>query len=225
MTEPSRTRRRFLVGTGIATTVALAGCSGAPNSEPDEQSTDENSTGGDDESHAESHDAALEGPSASATVTMVTTDDGTHFEPHVVWVEQGGTVTWELESGSHTTTAYAADNDAPQRIPDDADAWDSGTISEAGGTFEHTFETTGVYDYFCVPHESTGMLGSVVVGEPDAQGQPGLQEPQDGLPGEAAGKVESLNGTVTDALGGSSEGGDDAGSEDEDGHDHTEDDH
>ena len=29
-------------------------------------------------------------------------------------------------------------------------------------TDEHTFETTGTYPYFCVPHES-GMVGTVVV--------------------------------------------------------------
>lgn len=221
MNERSRTRRRFLVGAGMATTVGLAGCAGTPSSESDQHNPDQNSSGADNETHAESHDAALKGPSASATVTMSSTDDGTHFEPHVVWVEQGGTVTWELKSGSHTTTAYATDNDAPQRIPEDAEPWDSGTISEAGETFEHTFQTPGVYDYYCVPHEATGMLGSVVVGEPDTQAQPGLQAPQEELSDEAAQKVESLNESVTDALGGSGKGG----SEDEDGHNHSEDGH
>lgn len=221
MNERSRTRRRFLVGAGIATSVGLAGCASAPGSESEQHDHDGNRSGADNETHAESHDAALEGPSASASVSMVSADDGTHFEPHVVWVEQGGTVTWELESGSHTTTAYAADNDAPQRIPDSAEPWDSGTMSEAGETFDHTFETTGVYDYFCVPHEATGMIGSVIVGEPDPQGQPGLQEPQDELPSEAKNQIESLNQTVTDALGSASEGS----GEEEAGHNDSESDH
>lgn len=29
-----------------------------------------------------------------------------------------------------------------------------------------TFSVTGVYDYFCKPHEMAGMVGRIVVGEP-----------------------------------------------------------
>ena len=50
------------------------------------------------------------------------------------------------------------------------------------------------------------MLGTVVVGNPDPDGQPGLQPPQDSLPDEAATKIESLNERVTEALGGGSGG-------------------
>lgn len=139
---------------------------------------------------------------------MVTSDSGTHFEPHVVRVEPGETVTWALESGSHTTTAYAQENDKPQRIPDDANGWDSGTLSDQGATFEHTFETEGVYDYFCAPHESTGMLGCVVVGDPNLDNQPGMAEPQSSLPDGAQQKISELNQTVRDGGdGGHSDGG------------------
>lgn len=216
MNDDPRTRRRFIIGAGIATTIGLAGCTDSPSSEPDEGSNDENTSEDNHSTHAEGHDASLDGPNASATVTMVTGDNGTHFEPHGVWVEQGGTVTWELQSGSHTVTAYASENDAPQRIPDSAEAWDSGTIGKEGETFEHTFETTGVYDYYCTPHEGTGMIGSVIVGEPDTQGQPGLQSPQEDLPDEAQQKIEMLNQTVTEALSGSSgsNGGEESGHND-----------
>lgn len=206
MNEELRTRRRFLTSTGVAATIGLAGCAGSPSSDADEHGHDENTSGSDNATHAGSHDASLDGPSTSATVSMVSGDNGTHFEPHVAWIEEGGTVTWELTSGSHTTTAYAAENDAPQRIPESAEAWDSGTLSEEGATFEHTFETVGVYDYYCAPHEGAGMIGSVIVGEPGTEGQPALQAPQDDLPDEARQKIESLNQTVTEALGGSSEG-------------------
>lgn len=143
-----------------------------------------------------------EEPAASATVAMVTTEDGgQHFEPHIVWVEQGGTVTWELESGVHTATAYAPENDLPQRVPEDGAAFDSGTVSEAGATFEQTFETPGVYDYVCTPHRSLGMIGTVVVGEPDAHGQPGLEEPGSDLGAKERHKLEELNGRVNEMLG------------------------
>jgi hypothetical protein len=33
----------------------------------------------------------------------------------------------------------------------------------SGGTFSFTFEETGTYDYYCIPHEDLGMTGSVTV--------------------------------------------------------------
>lgn len=141
-----------------------------------------------------------ESPSENADVAMVS-DDGHHFDPHLVWIEPGGTVTWTLESGSHTTTAYSADAEKPQRIPDDADGWDSGILQEEGDTFEHTFDVEGVYDYFCQPHEGMGMVGSVIVGEPDPHEQPGLEPPQEDLPDGAREMLEQLNQAANEALG------------------------
>ncbi|MFB6071625.1 MAG: plastocyanin/azurin family copper-binding protein [Halobacterium sp.] len=205
---------------GIALT-GLAGCTGAGGSSEDDETTTTTSghhheDGGHDEttkttegSHEESghggdshsHGGGVGEPTEHATVTMKTTDGGYHFDPHVVWVKQGGTVTWELESGTHTATAYSPENDAPLRIPKDADSFASGTMSEHGATFEHTFDTVGVYDYFCVPHESLGMLGSVIVGQPDAHGQPALAEPQSSLPEKTQSKLTDLNKMVNEALG------------------------
>ena len=81
-----------------------------------------------------------------------------YFDPVGLHVEPGTTVQFELETGSHSATAYE------DRIPATATPFDSGTISQ--GTFEYTFETPGTYDYYCIPHESRGMVGRVVVGEP-----------------------------------------------------------
>lgn len=215
MYDNERTRRRFLTGAGVTVAFGLAGCTSSSNQDKE----DEDDSSG--EGHSDAHGASLDGPSASATVTMATKDDGEHFEPHVVWVEPGGSVTWELDSGSHTTTAYAEKTNRPQRIPDEASAWDSGTVSEGGATFEHTFETPGVYDYLCLPHETTGMIGTVIVGDPDTESQPGLQPPQEELPDEAAKKIESLNQQVTEALDGSGDGQGDS----TDGHDHSGDGH
>lgn len=208
MIDDRRTRRRFLTGASVVATIGLAGCIGGANLGQDNEDQNGNTTESTGDGHADAHGSSLDSPSASATVSMETSDDGSHFDPHVVWVEQGGTVTWELGSGSHTTTAYAEGNDVPQRIPDSANAWDSGTLSEQGKTFEHTFETVGIYDYFCVPHEAMGMLGTVIVGDPDPEGQPSLQSPQDSLPSEAKQKIESLNQSVTETLGGSGGNGD-----------------
>ncbi|XGI84083.1 plastocyanin/azurin family copper-binding protein [Halorutilales archaeon Cl-col2-1] len=103
--------------------------------------------------------AAQEGPGEN-TVGMFTSGSTYFFDPIGLHVEEGTTVTFAIESGAHSSTAYE------DRIPEGASAWDSGTISGQGESFSHTFETPGTYDYFCIPHKSLGMVGRIVVGEP-----------------------------------------------------------
>ncbi len=140
-------------------------------------------------------------PTDHAEVAMKTEDGEYHFAPHVVRVNVGGTVTFHNESGSHATAAYHPDNDKPQLVPDGAAAWDSGLLTEQGATFEHTFETEGIYHYYCKPHETLGMIGTVIVGEPDAHDQPALEEPPAELGDEPRHKIEQLNERVNEALG------------------------
>lgn len=202
MTKDSQfTRRRMLQITGSAAVVGLAGCSSSSSNK--ESSSSDTSGGGHNDSHSDGnggHSEAIGAPSDTAEVSMVTKDGGYHFEPHIVRVNVGGTVTWTLESGSHSTAAYHPDNDQPQLVPDGAAGWSSGTLSEAGATFEHTFETEGVYHYYCSPHESLGMLGSVIVGQPDSQKQVALEEPPADKPEKVRKKLSKLNEKIRAAL-------------------------
>ncbi|MDY6775742.1 MAG: plastocyanin/azurin family copper-binding protein [Halobacteria archaeon] len=111
--------------------------------------------------------AAQEGPGEN-TVGMFASGSTYFFDPIGLHVEKGTTVTFAIESGAHSSTAYKKGNGGAQetRIPEGAKAWDSGTISGQGSTFKHTFKTPGTYDYFCIPHKSLGMVGRIVVGEP-----------------------------------------------------------
>jgi plastocyanin len=184
MTTDDTMTRRGVLGVAAGTTMAaLAGClTAGAESAPDASS-------------------AQPEPTDSAAVRMVTTSDGFHFEPHVVWVTPGGTVTWTLESGRHSTTAYHPANDHPLRIPQDAAPWNSGILSETGATFEHTFAIEGVYDYFCIPHESFGMVGSVIVGSPDPSTQPALDPPQASIPEAARTELKAHHEQVRELLG------------------------
>lgn len=95
---------------------------------------------------------------ADAQETPVVEMGNNYFDPIGLRVDPGTTVRFELAAGAHSATAY------PNRIPDGASAFDSETISQ--GSFEHTFETPGTYDYYCIPHKSIGMVGRIVVGTP-----------------------------------------------------------
>jgi len=95
---------------------------------------------------------------ATAQETPTVSMSSDYFDPVGLLVEPGTAVRFEVESGSHSVTAYE------DRIPSGATAFDSGTIS--AGSFEYTFEEPGTYDYYCLPHQSMGMTGRIVVGGP-----------------------------------------------------------
>lgn len=133
-------RRAFLRAAVSATTIGLAGCIGS--------------------STPTDYDVGM-----GATV----------FRPTTLRVKPGTTVTWlNTSKQGHTVTAYesglpegaeyfaSGEFDGEQAA---RDAWgdsSGGTMFESQ-TYEHTFEVRGEYPYFCIPHESAGMTGSVVV--------------------------------------------------------------
>lgn len=102
--------------------------------------------------------AGLARPVAAETTPVVRMGNN-YFDPDGLFVEPGTTVRFEIVAGAHSATAYE------DRIPAGAAAFDSTVLSS--GDFEYTFEEPGTYDYYCLPHESVGMVGRVVVGEPD----------------------------------------------------------
>ncbi|WP_368408073.1 plastocyanin/azurin family copper-binding protein [Halorussus pelagicus] len=98
--------------------------------------------------------------------------DGLVFDPDDATVAPGTTVVWEnVGSIGHSVTAYE------DEIPGDADFFASGGFDAeqaarqaspegevAGGeTYEHTFEVEGTYGYFCIPHETAGMVAELTV--------------------------------------------------------------
>ncbi|UPV98895.1 plastocyanin/azurin family copper-binding protein [Halorussus gelatinilyticus] len=182
------TRRRFLrratTAAATASLAGLAGCTGALSERSEQTPT---------------IDYTLPEATASAEVRMGP-DASNRFDPAIVRVETGGTVTWTNVSRNHSATAYAPANDYSCRIPEGAESWDTGVFVENGKSSSHTFETPGVYDYYCTPHEPLGMVGTVVVGDPDPADQPGLQPPDDGRSDRAASKLEALNHRVRSGL-------------------------
>lgn len=100
------------------------------------------------------------------------------YVPREYTATVGSTVVWKnTSSRGHTVTAVES------RIPEAAEYFASGgfeteqrareewdTTGEdgmmyTGETFEHTFEIPGRYDYVCLPHLESDMVGTVIVEE------------------------------------------------------------
>jgi plastocyanin len=136
-------RRTFLAtGLGTVAATALAGCTAGGSASADDYD-----------------------------VGMSTVD----FRPSSLTVTVGETVVWRNTSKQgHTVTAYE------DGLPEEAeffatggfdsqsaaeDGWTSATDGRlaAGREFEHTFDVPGEYGYYCIPHEPSGMVGTVTV--------------------------------------------------------------
>ncbi len=163
------TRRRFLASTGVVGVAALAGCSGGDG--------DSGGDSGGDETTAEPTETESGGGSGEEWVqtSEVAMNDQLAYDPVRIEVEAGTTVTWETTGAvGHTVTAYedaipdgaeyfaSGGFDAEQAAIDGYNNEQAGNVPE-GETYEHTFETTGEYEYYCIPHEMSGMVGYVRV--------------------------------------------------------------
>ncbi len=93
------------------------------------------------------------------------------FDPVGIHINPGQTVRWIVGQNVHTTTAYHPRNgNHSLRIPETAVPWDSGYLVNPGDHFEVKLDVEGVYDYFCIPHEMSGMVGRIIVGKPTGPG-------------------------------------------------------
>ncbi len=67
-------------------------------------------------------------------------------------IAPGTTVRWR----NTTTTFHTV-------TPEGHTTWTEWQTSSPDETFEVTFLETGTYPYFCVPHRSIGMVGTIIV--------------------------------------------------------------
>lgn len=141
------------------------------------------------------------------------------FEPTGLFVEPGDTVQVVLATPHHSVTAYHPAQGIQQRVPDGVPPFSS-PVLPVGAYWLYTFDTPGVYDVHCGPHELFGHVARLVVGEPTGPGAQPVPEPEMGP--EEEGPVP--NGTEDDEYE-PEDGDEDAGKGHEHEHDEDQDDH
>jgi len=95
--------------------------------------------------------------SSEVTVEVGTGSEGVAYTPTNIWIEPGTTVNFEWVSNGH--------NVLPNSQPEGAGWEGSGdALEDEGFSYSHTFETGGMYTYYCQPHEQLGMKGAIAVG-------------------------------------------------------------
>lgn len=163
-------RRRFLTSTAVVGSVAIAGCSSESGDGGGNDTTTQQSDGDGDDGSGDDQGGDSKSWTKKSTVDMT---DGLKFEPKRIEVSKGTTVTWKnVGAVAHSVTGYE------EEMPDGADYFASGGFdSEQAAndnypdegsiakdeSYEYTFETTGTYEYYCIPHEMSGMVGYVKV--------------------------------------------------------------
>jgi len=158
-----RTALRILGATAVSTT--FAGCLG-----DSEEDTD--TTGTSDERYVDSapdyggwfddvsnYSGTVDKRGQDDVIVLVGAGDrGLAFAPPAVIVSPDTTIVWEWtdDGGTHNVVAQSSE-------------FESEYSSSDGYTFEYTFDSEGVYKYFCEPHRAAGMKGAVTV-EPQEGG-------------------------------------------------------
>jgi plastocyanin len=98
-------------------------------------------------------------------VTIKMLDVPAAFEPGTITIKVGDTVEWRNvgnEVHHATTDPSMAINCGDVGSPAGAETFDSGFL-KPGATFSHTFKVAGTYRYACAVHETSGMIGKIVV--------------------------------------------------------------
>ncbi|SDM08119.1 halocyanin domain-containing protein [Halogranum gelatinilyticum] len=154
-------RRAFLT-TVAAGSLALAGCTGSSSTPASSGSGSSGGSGTDDAydgwfEGVDNYDGTVDRTGESEVVVKVGTQangGGFGFGPAAVEVSVGTTVVWEWTGAGGSHNVVAEDG-----------SFGSQYASQQGATFEHSFEETGTYPYYCQPHINLGMKGAVRVVE------------------------------------------------------------
>ncbi|MBX0285555.1 halocyanin domain-containing protein [Haloarcula salinisoli] len=148
-------RRAFLGITAATAAGLLAGCSSSDGGVPSETGSPQQTV---DQylNETDNYDGTIQDETGSDSVTVDVGAEGNGgayaFAPPAVRIDSGTTVTWVWTG-----------NGSGHNVVHEQGEFESETTAEADNEFEHTFESTGTYLYYCAPHLGFNMRGAVVV--------------------------------------------------------------
>jgi halocyanin-like protein len=143
--------RRGFVRTAAGATALGAGASApaaAQSERPDFGGYTDDAKGG---------DYADQRGSDEVTVEVGAGSGGVAFAPTNLWIDTGTTVTFEWIGNQSHNVLF-------EEMPDGAGVSGYEGLEAGGFTHSVTFETGGIYKYYCQPHKGLGMLGAIAVG-------------------------------------------------------------
>lgn len=85
------------------------------------------------------------------------------FQPVTLTVSAGTTVQWFWSSAGHNVVSGLEGTPDGMFCSPGDESCGTAPTSAAGATYEHTFALPGTYPYYCSPHVSDGMKGTIVV--------------------------------------------------------------
>ncbi|MFB6244538.1 MAG: plastocyanin/azurin family copper-binding protein [Halobaculum sp.] len=91
------------------------------------------------------------------TVSVGAGSGGVAFAPTNIWIDKGTKVTFEWVGNKSHNVLF-------ESKPDGAGVSGHKSLESSGFTYEATFDTGGIYKYYCQPHKALGMLGAIGVG-------------------------------------------------------------
>ena len=154
MSTDDVSRRTFIRTAGGAAgvagaTAATAGTAAAQEEQPVWPSGAEGNVGSYEDARGESE----------VTVQVGAGDQGLAFDPTLLWVDAGTTITfeWTGNGGGHNV----------QNVEGPASLDSGDPVGEEGATYEYetSEEDVGITHYHCVPHTDVGMHAGLAVGE------------------------------------------------------------
>lgn len=109
-------------------------------------------------------DAGADAAVVARTWTVRVGPNGDHvFDPPNLSIRVGDTIHWVWDASNHTVTSGVG-GVADERFCSPSGArCATAPVSNSGATYDFTFTVPGTYPYYCRPHRSAGMTGSVSV--------------------------------------------------------------
>ncbi|OYR86796.1 halocyanin [Halorubrum sp. E3] len=150
-------KRREFVRTAGGASAAVAASAGATGTASAQEAEPDWPSGASSGNVGSYQDARGE---SEVTVQVGAGDQGLAFDPTLLWVDPGTTITFEWTGSGGYHNVQTVEGGGPASL-------DSGDpIGEEGHTYEYetSEEDAGITHYHCVPHTAVGMHAGLAVG-------------------------------------------------------------